>query len=145
VGRNLYFLWKAGFKNLTGIEINSNALDLLKREFQDMAPEIQLWNMAVEDVIAEIPANRFDITFTMATLQHIHPDSEWVFQDIARITKKYIVTIEDEKATGQRHVPRDYSKIFSRLGFDLIRSVEGVGIEGSDLPKSFSARVFIRN
>jgi SAM-dependent methyltransferase len=145
VGRNLYFLWKTGFRHLAGIEINSNALDLLKREFHDMAREIQLWNMAVEDVIGEIPENRFDMTFTMATLQHIHPDSEWVFQEIARITKKYIVTIEDEKAAGRRHVPRDYSKIFSHFGFDLIHTVEGRGIEGSDLPKSFCARVFIRN
>jgi hypothetical protein len=81
----------------------------------------------------------------MATLQHIHPNSEWVFQEIARITRKYIVTIEDEKAGGRRHVPRDYSKLFSQFAFDLIHTVEGRGIEGSDLPKSFSARIFIRN
>jgi hypothetical protein len=77
----------------------------------------------------------------MATFQHIHPDSEWVFQEIARITKRYIVTIEDGKAVGQRRVPRDYSKIFPRFGFDLIHTIEGPGIERSDLPKSFSGSV----
>lgn len=118
---------------------------MLKREFPEMASTIQLWHRSVEDIISNIPSSRFDITFTNATLQHIHPDIEWIFQEIARVTKRYIVTIEDEKATGQRHVPRDYSKIFSLFSFDLIHTVEEAGIEGSDLPKSSRARVFIRN
>ena len=49
----------------------------------------------IEDRIKDM--ERCDLVFTMAVLEHIHLDSEWVFSEMARIAKKYLITIEDEK------------------------------------------------
>lgn len=143
-GRNLHFLWNAHFEHLSGIEINTDALALLKREFPDMASAIRLWNAPVEDIICDIPSGDVDVTFTMATLEHIHPDSEGLFEEMARVTKKYIFTVEDEGTVSARHVPRDYSKVFPRLGFELVKTIEGAAVQEAGLPRSFRARVFAR-
>jgi 2-polyprenyl-3-methyl-5-hydroxy-6-metoxy-1,4-benzoquinol methylase len=60
----------------------------------------------------EISAARdsHDIVFSMAVLEHIHEDSSVVFEEMRRIARKLVVTIEDEHERGWRHFPRDYSK-----------------------------------
>ena len=35
-----------------------------------------------------------DVIFTMATLEHLHPDSRFVFKEIARVASKYVLAIE---------------------------------------------------
>ncbi len=48
----------------------------------------------------------------MAVLEHIHYKSNWIFNEMIRISK-YILTIEDELSISDRHFPRNYKKIFS--------------------------------
>ncbi len=116
VGRNLNYLFLAGFKELSGIEISENAVQLLKQSYPEMAVHIKIYNMPVEEVIRHFKDDEFDVVFTMAVLEHIHPDSEWIFPEIARITKDYLITIEDERSLSWRHFPRCYKRIFEPLG-----------------------------
>jgi SAM-dependent methyltransferase len=102
VGRNLNFLFSAGYKKLAGIEISREAIDLMKKTYPEMAKSIKIYNSPVEDIIKNFKDNDFDLIFTMATLEHIHPDSEFIFPEIVRITKKYLITIEDEKGVSPR-------------------------------------------
>ena len=78
----------------------------------------------------------------MATLQHIHNDNKFIFDEIVRITKKNLITIEDEKGISWRHFPRNYKTIFEKLGLKQIEEIRcsDLGINNSN----FYARVFTK-
>jgi SAM-dependent methyltransferase len=132
VGRNLNHLHEAGYRNLTGIELSEQAVEVLRREFPHLA---DIWVGAAEDILPTF--DRFDLVFTMAVLVHIHPASEQaVFGELARIAKKLIV-IEDERSETWRHFPRRYGPIFEDFGMKQVHEAEPVG-----LPGSYVARIF---
>jgi SAM-dependent methyltransferase len=116
VGRNLAHLFDAGYRRLTGIEINADALAVLRNSYPEMAAAANLINAPVEDAIRDLPDGSIDLVFTMAVLEHIHPDSEWIFGEIIRVAASTVVTIEDERHVSQRHVPRDYRDVFESRG-----------------------------
>lgn len=111
-GRNLNYLYQKGYKKLTGVEINREAINVLRRNFPDLLNNITLYSLSMEDFIYAVD---YDISFTMAVLEHIHTDSEFIFERIVK-TSKYIITIEDENSLSYRHFPRNYNKIFTKLG-----------------------------
>lgn len=140
VGRNLNYLFENGYTNLSGIEINEKAVELLKETYPEMASVANIYNNPVEEVIKELKENQYDVVFTMAVLEHIHTDSEWIFQEMVRISSKYIVTIEDENGYSDRHFPRNYKEIFEPLGMKEIEVITCKDIPG--LGNDFFARVF---
>lgn len=74
----------------------------------------------MEEGLPSMQINSYDLVFTMAVLEHLHKDSEYVFKDIARIAKQYLLTIEDESGISKRHFPRNYQAIFEPLGLKQI-------------------------
>lgn len=125
VGRNLNALWERGFRELTGVEINQAAVQLMSTTFPQLQAEIRVGS--IEEHIKSVDG---ELLFTMAVLEHLHPDSEWVFEEIARFP--YVLTVEDEREVSERHFPRDYGRIFTRLGKKELRSelCSERGIEG---------------
>ncbi len=140
VGRNLNYLFQNGFKNLEAIEISEKAVQLLKKTFPDMAQHIEVYNMPVEEKIKTFEKDRFDVVFTMAVLEHIHSESEWVFQEMVKMTKEYLITIEDEHHLSWRHFPRNYKSIFEPLGMKQVEEINCKEIKG--LGSHFQARIF---
>jgi len=139
VGRNLRYLFESGYRNLTGIEINPHAVKILRETSPEMAREITVETGPVEDWIKNVPDDTFDIVYTMAVLIHVHTSSEWIFAEMRRISKKFIITIEDEVNLGGRHVPRNYKKIFEGQGMrEVDRYLDGV----PGLESCYVARVF---
>ncbi|MEJ5352462.1 MAG: class I SAM-dependent methyltransferase [Melioribacteraceae bacterium] len=114
VGRNLNALYNQGYNMLTGIEINSNAIEIMKKHYYECYKNSIIINEPIENYIKNFKNNEFDVVFTMAVLEHIHKRSEWIFDEIMRITK-YIITIEDEKSLSWKHFPRRYDKIFNKF------------------------------
>lgn len=140
VGRNLNHLWKAGYRNLSGVEVNPEALKLMKQNFPDM--QVITYEGAIEDRIKRL--GEYDLVFTMAVLEHIHNDSEWVFSEIVRKAKGHLITIEGEKKIGSDlHFPRNYKNIFGSLGMRQVYEKELSQEEG--LNTNFYARVFSGN
>jgi SAM-dependent methyltransferase len=138
-GRNLAFLHHGGFRDLNGIEINENAVTHLRKTF----PELKNAHVIVspiEEALLEIADDAYDMVFSMAVLEHIHPESEWIFSEISRITPA-IMTIEDEERKSGRHFPRQYLEIFTGLGLDQIENLDRV----PGLPKGFRYRLFRRS
>ncbi len=134
-GPNLAALDARGFTNLEGVEINADALNLLVQTYPDMP--WALHNMPVEEFV--LPMSDYDLIFTVAVLEHIHPDSEWVFTLLANHTK-WLVTVEDEHGQSPRHFPRNYGDVFTRLG---MRECETWNLlETAGLDENFAARVF---
>jgi len=70
--------------------------------------------------IQDFPEKEFDVIFTMSTLFLIPPEEEWVFEKIARMARKYIITVEGETSSPRPRdslYGRDYTYIFEPFGF----------------------------
>jgi SAM-dependent methyltransferase len=141
VGRNLNYLQTCGLSRLSGIEINPRAIELMAQHYPLLFDRGRIYNLPAEDVLAMFGDGEFDVVYTMAVLVHIHPDSEWIFAELARIAGRGIVLVEDEQVSSLWHFPRNYRNIFEALGFEQIHSESCAGI--ADLG-SYTARVFTR-
>lgn len=143
IGRNLQHLFLAGFSNLEGIEISEEAVRQLRAAFPKMAQHANIRVAPAEEALPSLEDKSFGLVFTMAVLEHIHAESEWLFAHIVRITGKILITIEDEKNVSERHFPRNYQRVFEKLGMRQVHKVGGRKIEGLR-NRSFVARVFER-
>jgi SAM-dependent methyltransferase len=142
VGRNLAHLHEAGYRRLTGIEINGEALVVLRAIYPQMAASASLINASVEDAIRALPSGSMDIVFTMAVLEHIHPDSEWIFDEIVRVAGSTVVSVEDEQGVSRHHTPRDYRAVFEARG--LRQAAHRSLASDSGFSTRFEARAFQR-
>jgi len=115
VGRNVNYLYNHGFKNIEAIEISERAVQCFAETYPETFKNVKIYNMPVENIIHLFPDNRYDLVFSMAVLQHIHPESEWIFPHIRRVAKKYVLTIEDENGMSNVHTNRNYKKLFEKL------------------------------
>ena len=140
VGRNLARLFDAGFRRLVGIEINGEALSVLTLSYPDMAAAATLIHAPVEDAIRELPDASMDLVFTMAVLEHIHTDSEWIFDQIVRVAGSTVVTVEDEHGISRHHVPRNYRRVFEGRGLEQVAHQSLDAKAGFGTP--FEARAF---
>jgi SAM-dependent methyltransferase len=95
-GRHLAHLHDHGYEELHGIEINDEAFDVMADAYPDLFDRGTFYADAIEDVVPEFEADRFDAVYSVETLQHIHPDDEWVFDELARIAGELLVTVENE-------------------------------------------------
>ncbi|HYE98135.1 MAG TPA: class I SAM-dependent methyltransferase [Planctomycetota bacterium] len=139
VGRNLNALLAAGY-DVHGIEISAEALKLMKEAFPQVAEKGHIVHSPVEDVIRTFPENGMDVVFTMAVLEHIHTESEWIFGEMARIAKRYVVVLENEVALSWRHFPRNYGKIFQDLGLTQVWEHRLTDVPG--LGDNYFGRIF---
>lgn len=143
VGRNMAHLFKAGYTNLSGIEINKKAIDLMKKVYPDMYKRSHIIELPIEEIIREIHSNAYDLIYTMAVLEHIHYDSDFVLSEIGRVASKYIITIEDEKTDwSERHFPRNYKDIFEKGVWKQVFEVNCKELKILD--DRFWVRVFMR-
>lgn len=137
MGRNLAFLYDHGYHNVTGIEINPHAVELLRETYPQLA-DADMHVGAAEEMLVQFDDDHFDVIFTMAVLEHIHPESTEVFEHMAR-TAKSLLTIEPEGHTSHRQYPHDVRAIFGNLGFILKDSVSM-----ADLPETASDPAIMR-
>lgn len=118
-GRNLKYLHGAGYSKLAGIEINTHALDVLRLKFPELA-YVPIANTSLEQAVRDIEPESFDCVYSVAVLMHIHPDSEDAIRKLADITRRWIVTIEDEESNTWRHFPRNYKEFFESCGMKQV-------------------------
>ncbi|MFC4987909.1 class I SAM-dependent methyltransferase [Saliphagus infecundisoli] len=130
-GRHLAHLHDAGFRDLWGVEINETAGDVMREEYPDLAADGSFRFEPIEDVVGGFDDDRFDAVFSVETLQHIHPDDDWVFTEVARIADELVLTAEieaDEDVTYVREsfplYHRDWRATFTDLGLEEIESAE---------------------
>ncbi|QLH84095.1 class I SAM-dependent methyltransferase [Halosimplex pelagicum] len=138
-GRHLSHLFDDGFTDLHGVELNPDAFDVMAEQYPDLFEAGTFHADAIEDVVGDFDDDAFDAVYSVETLQHVHPDAEWVFDEIARVTGDALVTaeIEDDAADAEREERdedpdvnyvrdefplyyRDWGEIFGDLGFEQI-------------------------
>jgi SAM-dependent methyltransferase len=120
VGRNLNHLYMSGYEKLAGIEINHNAVQRLRRAYT----QLKSANVDVgpaEEVLGHYRSSSFDVVFTMAVLEHIHPSSRTVFSQIARVARRYVLVIEPSHGrASHRQYPWKIEEEFKSIGLKLI-------------------------
>ncbi len=142
-GRNLKHLHDGGWTELAAIELNAGALELLTERNPEVAESATLMQGTLEERLPELADDSFQTVFSMAVLEHLHFDSDWVFDHVARVARGLVVTIENEEDVSERTFPRDYRAVFEPLGLrqvDEVRDPPGFGGERN----GFVARVFTR-
>jgi len=141
VGVQLMFLQKMGFKNLYGIEINREAIELAK----SITKNIDIIQGSASDT--PFKDNYFDLVFTSGLLIHIAPaDLEKVMKEIYRVTKKYIWGFEyyadkysEISYRGKRNLlwkanfPELYLKLFKDLKPVKEKRLEYLNNENRDI------------
>ena len=130
-GRHLANLLENGFENLTGVDINDESFDVMAEYFPELTETGTFHTGALEEVVPEFGDGEFDVVYSVETLQHIHPDNEWVFEELVRVTGDLLVTAENEGNSPERGRPdnavscvrddfplyyRDWKTVFSDLG-----------------------------
>lgn len=145
VGRHLAELADAGLTDLTGVDVNPGALAALRETYPSLADVGTFQAGTVEAYVADIPDRAFDVVFSVETLQHIHPDSNWVFDELARITDGCLLVVENESGPAgtvnhvDEDVPlyyRDWGAVFTDCGLRPVESTAG---------KRDTRRVFCRS
>lgn len=147
-GRHLAHLHDHGYADLSGIEVNEDAFDVMAEMFPDLAAAGTFYPAAIEDVVEDFADGRFDAVYSVETLQHVHPDAEWVLDELVRITDDLLVTVENEggdDASGSADSDvnyvnddfplyyRDWNGVFTARGLEEIYSEEG----GRDTVRTF--------
>jgi SAM-dependent methyltransferase len=99
-GRHLAHLARHGYERLHGVDINEEAFAVLRESYPELADVGTFHARAIEDVLPQFRDDRFDAVYTVETLQHIHPDDEWVFADVLRVASDLVVTVENEGPHG---------------------------------------------
>jgi len=130
-GRHLATLLDQGYENLTGIDINDDSFDVMAARYPRLAATGTFHAGAIEELVPEYDDDAFDVIYSVETLQHIHPENTWVFDELVRVTGDLLVTAENEgnspeRGRGEREVScvndefplyhRDWKGVFSERG-----------------------------
>lgn len=120
VGRNLAYLYDHGYTSLQGIEINPHAVELLRETYPQLA-DVPVHVGPAEEILPELPADSFDLVYTMAVIEHIHPDASAVFDEMVRVGSS-ILAIEPAGRRSHRQYPHDVPEIFRARGMRMVSS-----------------------
>ncbi len=112
-GNQLIALQKQGFKNLYGIEINPNAIQLAKKYSEN----IHIMPGSAFDI--PFKDKHFDLVFTSGVLIHINPkDLPKALKEIHRVSKRYIwgfeyFSLRPQAITYRGHKDRLWKRDFA--------------------------------
>jgi len=129
VGRTMNYLYNRGYRNLSGIDISTRAIDLMMKSYPDMAMNSTIYNESFEIFFKDTRALHFDCIFTCGVLMHVHKDSEWIFEKIVRLTDK-LITFEDETGIAKKNFPRNYKTLFESLGMKQTHEIQSLNLTG---------------
>jgi len=121
-GRNLNHLWMAGYKNMRGIEISEHAVQRLRTNYPRLA-EVPVDVGPAETTIQKYASGSVDVIFTMATLEHLHPNSRFLFKEIARVAARYVLAIESRHGKrSHMQYPWNIKNEFAAAGLSWIET-----------------------
>ncbi|HEU4426202.1 MAG TPA: class I SAM-dependent methyltransferase [Pilimelia sp.] len=120
VGRNLAYLHDNGYRHVEGVEINPHAVERLRTTYPQLA-DVPIHLGPAEEVLPGLPDDGYDLVYTMAVLEHIHPDHSMVFDEIARVGRS-VLAIEPPGGVSHRQFPHDIPKVFTARGLCLVSS-----------------------
>ncbi len=130
-GRHLAHLLDHGYENLTGIDLNDESFEVMAEYYPELAETGTFLTGSLEEFAPEFRDDQFDVIYSVETLQHVHPDDAWVFEELARATSDLLITAENEgnspvRGRGDAEVSyvnddfplfhRNWKQVFSDVG-----------------------------
>lgn len=140
-GRNLAHLANLGYKRLEGVEINPHSIALLRTAYPELR-RATIHEGAAEDVLPRLKLYR--VVYTMAFLEHLHPESHRVFWYICRLATHSIIAVEPTKGhESTRQHPYNIRHRFEQCGAKLVAAhdLSAPEWQPNDLP-TYTAWVF---
>lgn len=112
-GRHLAYLHENGFRNLVGVDVNGESFEVMAEAYPDLAETGTFYAEAIEDRLGHFEDRAFDVAYSVETLQHVHPDNAWAFEELARVTDDVLVTVENEEGRSEsgEETPDDGSAV----------------------------------
>jgi SAM-dependent methyltransferase len=101
-GRHLAHLRDHGFENLSGIDVNEDSFDVMAEHYPRLAESGTFHAGAIEEFLPELDDDAFDVVYSVETLQHVHPEDTWVFEEVLRVCSDLLVTVENEGNGARR-------------------------------------------
>jgi hypothetical protein len=102
------------------MEISKHAVERLRIEYPCLAM-IPVDIGPAELSIQKYDSNSVDVIFTMAVLEHLHPDSRFLFKEIARVAGKYVLAMEPRQGKhSHMQYPWDIKNEFTAAGVTYI-------------------------
>jgi SAM-dependent methyltransferase len=137
-GRHLAHLHEAGFSTLRGLDVNSEAFEVMAEEYPALWSAGEFVCDTIESAVPASDDDAFDAVYSVETLQHVHPDEAWVFAEIVRVAGDLLVVVENEgdgasseSSDGgpdvnyvREGIPlyyRDWQTVFGELGCEQLR------------------------
>ncbi|WP_052589985.1 class I SAM-dependent methyltransferase [Luteipulveratus mongoliensis] len=117
LGATLAALVDAGFSNVTGVEINPLAVQMMRKKYPQLR-DVDVLVGPAETVLAGMADDSYPLVVAVRTLQHTHPDSAHLFGTIARLART-VVTIDEPAVLGRHRYPWDFAQEFARFGFEV--------------------------
>ncbi|SFR70214.1 class I SAM-dependent methyltransferase [Halogeometricum limi] len=105
-GRHLAHLLEQGYENVSGVEINGEAFEVMDETYPELAETGTFYHDSIESVVRGLDDDAFDVVYSVETLQHLHPDARWVFDELARVTGTLLVTVENEEMSDEGEAGR---------------------------------------
>lgn len=151
VGRSLNYLYRHGYRNLTGIEIGAKAVELMKTTFPDVYASAKIIVGDMPQEIRKLATADYDLVFCHSVLVNIHPSCNDVFKEIARVSRRFVLTLENEGSITA--YPRDFKKVFEKQKYKMIVSklfraaCESLAVpyRHDDLYSNNTIRLFVRD
>jgi hypothetical protein len=134
-GDNLASLWNAGFRNLLGLESRAEKVRTFKQRRPDITGRVDVIEGPIEEAVRGLDDGAFDLVFTVGFLFDRTGDYGWLFPELARLTGRCLIAIEDERSgppTG----------VLEELGLKELESEELR--QKKELDSVFTVRVFQR-
>lgn len=145
-GRSLNYLFEKGFRNLYGIEIGQAAVDHMKVLFPETYTVSKIDVGSAPEVIKKHESKKYKLVFCHSVLVNIPAQFNYIFEEMARVSERYIVTIESE--ASWKSYPRDFKKKFENVGFKEISYkylVPGDKPGSMNLPKDWLPETQLEN
>jgi SAM-dependent methyltransferase len=118
VGRSLNYLYKKGFHNLTGIEIGPKAIELMKETFPEVYKTSTIIIGDAAEEVRKLETKKYDLVFCHSVLVNIHPSCNYIFKEMGRVSKRFILILENEGSYTA--YPRDFKKLFEKEKYRMI-------------------------
>jgi len=100
--------------------------------YPDLATDATVHVTAIEDLLPDLDDGQFDAVYSVETLQHVHPDAAWVFDELVRVTGDRLVTVENESEVGDDANEND--------GDATVEHVDGLPLYYRDWHRVFTDR-----
>jgi len=132
-GDNLASLLTAGFTRLSGLEGNVAKVAALQERHPEVALQVAVTAGPVDSSLRGIADITFDLVLTVGFLFDKEGDFAWLFPELARVTRRYLISIEDESSGSLKG-------IFEGMGLNEVEAVDLSALK--EMESVFFARVF---